>query len=166
MNLLRRSLATAVVALASFSGLWAADPKVGDAFPPLADFTLDGTLPELKGKLVLVDFWASWCGPCRQSFPALQEIYTKYKDQGLVVLGVSLDEDRADMEAFLKKMKIDFPNVRDPKGKLAEKLNIEAIPSSFLISPSGNIVALHSGFGGEASKRALVADITKNLPGK
>ncbi len=166
MNLLRRSLATALVALASVSALWAANPKVGDAFPKLADFNLDGSLPDLKGKLVLIDFWASWCGPCRQSFPALQEIYTKYKDQGLVVLGVSLDEDRADMEGFLKKMKIDFPNVRDLKGKLAEKLGIDAIPSSFLISPSGNIVALHSGFGGESTKQALVTDITKNLPAK
>jgi len=166
MNILRPSLVAALLALASFSSAFAAPPKVGDSFPNLASFGLEGTLPDLKGKVVLVDFWASWCGPCRHSFPALQEVYTKFKEQGLVVLGVSLDEEKTDMEGFLKKSKSDFPIARDPKGKLAEKLEVSSIPASFLISPAGKIVAIHSGYEGDKTKREYIAEIEKLLAAK
>jgi thiol-disulfide isomerase/thioredoxin len=163
MSISLRSLVTLALTFTASSLVLAAPPKVGDSFPKLADYTLEGTLPDLAGKVVLVDFWASWCGPCRHSFPALQEIHQKYKDQGVVVLGISLDEDKSDMEGFLKKSKTDFAIVRDPKGKLAEKLDVNSIPTSYLIDKSGKIVAIHSGYGGDATKRQYVAEIEKQL---
>lgn len=161
-----RSLVTLALTLTASSLVLAAPPKVGDAFPKLADYKLEGTLPDFAGKVVLVDFWASWCGPCRHSFPALQEIHQKYKDQGVVVLGISLDEDKADMDGFLKKSKTDFAIVRDAKGKLAEKLDVNSIPASYLLDKSGKIVAIHSGYGGDATKRQYMAEIEKQLSGK
>ena len=166
MNMLRLSLAALLLAVSSWSSAIAAAPKVGDAFPDLAAFGLEGTAPDLKGKVVLIDFWASWCGPCRHSFPALQEIHTKFKDQGVVVLGISLDEDKSDMDGFLKKSKTDFPSLRDPKGKLAEKLDVSTIPASFLISREGKIVAIHNGYGGDKTKREYIAEIEKLLATK
>lgn len=116
--------------------------------------------------MVLVDFWASWCGPCRHSFPALQELHEKFKDQGVIVLGVSLDEDRADMDGFLKKAKISFATVRDPRGKLAEKLDVNSIPASFLLDKTGKIVAIHNGYEGDKTKREYMAEVEKLVSAK
>ncbi|HAB18328.1 MAG TPA: TlpA disulfide reductase family protein [Verrucomicrobiota bacterium] len=165
MNMLRRSLVVALCAVSTLAGL-AGAPKVGEPFLNLSQQSLEGTLPDLKGKVVLVDFWASWCPPCRHSFPALQEIYAKYKDQGLVVLGISIDESKADMDGFLKKMKVEFPIVRDAKGTLAEKLDISGIPASFLLDRSGKLIAVHEGFGGDETKRQYIKEIEKALAAK
>jgi peroxiredoxin len=165
MNTARLSLTASLFLLVS-SLLSAAAPKVGDAFPDLGSFGLEGQVPDLKGKVVVVDFWASWCGPCRQSFPALQEVYTQFKDKNVVVIGVSLDESKDDMDKFLKRSKTEFPILRDAKGKLAEKLSVQSIPSSFVISPDGKIQAIHVGFGGEKTKKAYITDIEKALAKK
>ncbi|MBN8246884.1 MAG: TlpA family protein disulfide reductase [Verrucomicrobia bacterium] len=156
-----RSLATLVTLafLSAFPAL-GAEPKVGEAFPSLADAQLEGTLPELKGKVVLVDFWASWCGPCRAAFPALKEIAAKYKDQ-VVVVGVSLDEDKEDMDGFVRKMTPNFPIVRDPKGKLAEKLDVQSIPATFILDTQGRVAAVHSGYGGDKTKKEYIEMIEK-----
>src|ERR1039458_4636553 len=75
--------------------------KVGDGFPDLASFKLEGKLPDsLKGKVVMVDFWASWCGPCKESFPAMNELQKKFGSSGLVIIAVNEDEDKADMRRF------------------------------------------------------------------
>src|SRR5437870_4845046 len=76
--------------------------KQGDAFPDLAQYGLEGALPELKGKVVLVDFFASWCGPCKESFPIMQELHQKYADKGLVIVAINLDKKREDMDDFLR----------------------------------------------------------------
>ncbi len=166
MNTSRRNLLAATLALFAWTLAPAAQPKVGDLFPKLADFNLEGTLPDLTGKVVLVDFWASWCGPCRHSFPALQQVHEKFKDQGVIVIGISLDEDKSDMDGFVTKSKVTFPILRDAKSKLADKLDVSTIPASFLIDSSGKIVAIHNGYEGEKTKREYMSEIGKLLPSK
>ena len=138
-------------------------PKVGDTFPALADERLEGTIPALKDKVVLVDFWASWCGPCKASFPALKEIHGKYSGQGLVIVAVSIDENKSDMQEFLKKNAVPFAAVRDAKGNLAEKLDIQSIPTSFLIDRTGKIRMVHNGYSGESTKQEYIHAIEAAL---
>ncbi len=138
-------------------------PKAGDSFPVLAKENLEGKLPDLEGKVVLVDFWASWCGPCKASFPALKEIHEKYSSQGLTIVAVSIDESKDDMLGFLKKTGVPFVAVRDSKGSLAEKLDIQSIPTSFLIDRTGKILMVHSGYGGDATKKQYIQEIEAAL---
>lgn len=142
----------------------AAGWKVGDTLPDLGGFKLDGKLPaDMKGKVVLVDFWASWCGPCKQSFPALNEIQKQFAAEGLVVVAINVDESRADMEAFLKQHPAEFAVVRDAAQKLVEKAGVETMPSSFLIGRDGKIRSVHSGFKGEETRKKYVEEITTLL---
>ena len=121
--------------------------KVGDPFPDLTAYGLEGTLPDLpKDKVVLVDFWASWCVPCAQSFPVLEEFHKTYGPKGLVVLGVNVDEKKANMEHFLKAHAVTFSIVRDASHKLAAKAALESMPSSFLIDRHGKVAFVHTGF--------------------
>jgi peroxiredoxin len=103
------------------------------------------SLSSLKGKIVLVDFWASWCGPCRKSNPGIVKLYNKYKAQGFEVYGVSLDESKKKWLAAVKKDKITYTQVLDNKvwdSDAALKYGVEAIPTNFLIDKSGKIVAI------------------------
>ena len=105
-----------------------------------------GDLGEVKGKLVWVDFWASWCEPCRRSFPWLNQMQAKYAAQGLEVIAVNLDTDKAAAQKFLREVPAHFTLKFDPEGKLALKFDVQAMPSSFLFDESGNVVASHLGF--------------------
>ena len=115
------------------------------------DFTLPTTtgtvsLHDLRGKVVYVDFWASWCVPCRQSFPWMTTISEKYADRGLVVLAVNLDKERRAADDFLAQFGGPFTIAFDPTGKTAEAFRVEAMPSSFIVSRTGKIVFSHEGF--------------------
>jgi len=123
--------------------------KVGSAFPDLKTFSLEGKLPEnLEGKVVIVDFWASWCGPCGESFPAMDALQKKYGAQGLVIIAVNVDEKKSDMEDFLKDHAVSFTVVRDAKQKLVDKAGIGTMPSSFVLGTDGKVVFTHNGFHG------------------
>src|SRR6187399_1739434 len=103
-----------IVALATATIAFAAAPiKVGDTFPDLSKFKFEGALPDLSGKVVLVDFWASWCAPCKESFPTMNELQKSYGAQGLIVIAINVDEKKSDMVDFLKKHSADFTVVRD-----------------------------------------------------
>jgi cytochrome c biogenesis protein CcmG, thiol:disulfide interchange protein DsbE len=106
---------------------------------------LPAPLAPYKGKLVYLDFWASWCGPCVQSFPWLNQMQEKY-GKDLVVVGVNVDADPKAVQAFLKAHPAHFDIVRDPDGKLPELYKIEGMPSSVLIAPDGHVLHQHSGF--------------------
>jgi peroxiredoxin len=121
--------------------------KAGDTVPDLATFGLEGKLPDsLKGQVVLLDFWASWCGPCKISFQAMQELTKKYGEQGLTIVAVSVDESSEKMQEFLKAAKVSFTVVRDSQQKLVAAADIPSMPTSFLIDRSGKIRFLHGGF--------------------
>ena len=104
------------------------------------------TLASLKGKVILLDFWASWCGPCRSSNKKLVKLYEKYKSQGFEIFGVSLDEEKKDWEKAIAKDKISWTQVIDPRGswnaRTAADWNISVLPTSFLINKKGDVVAM------------------------
>lgn len=108
-----------------------------------------GTLIKLsnyKGKLVYLDFWASWCGPCKQSFPWLNEMQQKYGNKGLNVLAVNLDNNTADALVFLKEVPAKFTVVYDPKAITPKLFSIKGMPSSALIDEQGKVLFFHTGF--------------------
>ncbi len=103
-------------------------------------------LHAFKGKVVYVDFWASWCGPCRESFPWMQQVQDKYRDKGLVIVGVNLDQDHQLAEDFLKVFRPQFKVVFDQKAQLAENFHVKGMPASFFIDRSGKVRFQHMGF--------------------
>ena len=110
-------------------------------------------LSQYKGeKAVYIDFWASWCGPCRQSFPWLNKMHAQYSEKGLKIIAVNLDADREDADQFLLEIPANFEVVYDPDGKLAEKYNIQGMPSAVLISRTGEVISQHIGFNQDRAK--------------
>ncbi len=99
-----------------------------------------------RGKVILVDFWASWCVPCRRSFPWMNQMQAKYGKHGLVIVAVNLDQDQEDAAAFLKRYPADFGIHYDPEAILAKKYGVEVMPSSVLFGRNGEIAASHQGF--------------------
>jgi thiol-disulfide isomerase/thioredoxin len=103
-------------------------------------------LDDYRGQVVLLDFWASWCVPCRRSFPWMNRMQEKYSAQGLVIIGVNMDANPGDAEAFLREYPAQFTIVADPGGDLARHFDVEAMPSSYIIGRDGAVVATHMGF--------------------
>jgi len=121
---------------------------VGQSVP---DFDLPGAtvaprLTALKGKVVYVDFWASWCGPCRQSFPWMNDMHQKYGAQGLQIVAVNVDAKRGDADQFLNEVPARFALAFDPKGDVARRVGVKAMPTALLIGADGKIVRVHQGF--------------------
>jgi len=127
--------------------------------------TLDGQtsydLQELKGKVVYMDFWASWCPPCVKSFPFLNQLEHDLKDKGLHVVGINLDEKIADAQAFLASNPVDFSIVADGSKQCAKVFELMAMPTSYLIDKKGNIRHIHQGFRPDESQklRALITQL-------
>jgi thiol-disulfide isomerase/thioredoxin len=118
------------------------------------------SLGDYAGRVVYLDFWASWCGPCRQSFPFMQSLQSDYADLGLSVVTINLDTDQSLAEEFLEDYDINFDVVLDPNGELAEQYQLVGMPSSFVLSRNGNLVASHTGFRQKdtAAIRQLIID--------
>ena len=137
----------------------ACDLKTLDGKPALA-------LQELKGKVVYMDFWASWCPPCVKSFPFLNQLESDMKEQGLHVIGVNLDEKVKDAEEFLTKHPAHFSIVADPAKTCAKVLEVMAMPTSFIIDKKGNIRHVHQGFrpGETEELRALLSQLVMENP--
>ena len=120
------------------------DPRLQIKLPMVTGDSI--TLASQKGKVILLDFWASWCGPCRVSNKKLVKLYEKYKPQGFEIFGVSLDQEKRDWEKAIQKDKIAWLQVNDPRGswnaKTAADWNISVLPTSFLINKKGDVVAI------------------------
>ena len=109
-----------------------------------ADDLLD--LAQFKGRVVYLDFWASWCAPCRDSFPWMNRMQGEFTRDGLVVIAVNVDHEHADAERFLRSHGAQFRIVYDPAGLLPEKFGVHGMPTSFLIDRNGHVQSRHEGF--------------------
>jgi len=103
-------------------------------------------LKDYHGKVVYLDFWASWCLPCRASFPLLDQLYQRYREKGLEIVAINLDEDDSSLNRFKQRYPVSFTLVRDKNALTPQKYQVEAMPSSFIIDKKGNIRHIHKGF--------------------
>ncbi|MGA7616349.1 MAG: TlpA disulfide reductase family protein [Thermoanaerobaculia bacterium] len=161
MDSVKRPLLVSLLSLLLAVSAFAAPPAASATAP---DFTLPSTsgtvsLHELRGKVVLVDFWASWCAPCRASFPWMSGMLQKYGSKGLAIVAVNLDKSRDHADDFLDRFPAPFRIAFDPAGRTAEAFHVEAMPSSFIIGRSGTILYEHQGF--QPGQTAAVEDRIK-----
>lgn len=119
---------------------------------PAPDFTLKSRsgenikLSELRGEVVMINFWASWCGPCRQEMPLLDALYQRYRPLGFTILGVSVDENLDDARRLLKEIPVTFPVLFDTDNKVADLYELVAMPSTVLVDRDGNMRFVHLGY--------------------
>jgi len=106
----------------------------------------DKLIASHKGKVIYLDFWASWCGPCRKSFPWMNEMHEKHQQQGLIIISVNLDNNKVLADDFLAEVPANFSVFYDPKGKVARKFKLKGMPSSYIIDRTGKMVSAHVGF--------------------
>jgi cytochrome c biogenesis protein CcmG, thiol:disulfide interchange protein DsbE len=123
--------------------------SIGDAAPPFSLATAGGetiSLADLRGRVVYVDFWASWCGPCRRSFPWMNEMQQRYGSSGLKIVAINVDKQHADAERFLQVNAARFPVVFDIAGNMPLAYSVQGMPSSYLIDARGTVVLVEQGF--------------------
>lgn len=132
-----------VLGVLLFSGLAFAAPAMPEA---AAGDRAPLDLSDYRGKIVVVDFWASWCAPCRRSFPWLDAMHEKYADDGLVIIGVNEDNNLEDARMFLKDVPVGFRIVLDADGEIASAFDLIAMPSTYIIGRDGKLAARHLGF--------------------
>lgn len=131
-------LAAVLLSASAFAGDITPESLVGKPLPALTGLDYYKARPSISGNPTIVEFWATWCPPCRESIPHLNEIYKKYESRGLQVLGIT-DESNLVIRAFTKKIPIDYP-VATSRPDFAEKFGITAIPRAFLVDKTGKIV--------------------------
>jgi thiol-disulfide isomerase/thioredoxin len=113
---------------------------------------LEQALQQHKGEVIYLDFWASWCGPCRKSFPWMNSLQKELKDKGFTVISVNVDAMDSAAEEFLQQVPAHFTIIKDPKGEFAKQYQLKGMPSSFLINRQGDIVSSHVGFSASKKK--------------
>ena len=136
---------------------------------PAPNFTLkslDGknlNLSEMRGDVVLINFWASWCGPCRLEMPLLNALHNKYAPLGFTVLGVNVEENSDDARGFLFNFPVDFPVLLDNKNKVSKQYNVIAMPTTVVVDRDGNMRFLHQGYksGDEREYRKMVKKLIR-----
>ncbi|TGD75621.1 TlpA family protein disulfide reductase [Mangrovimicrobium sediminis] len=134
-----------------------------------ANFTLKSAggknirLSELRGEVVLINFWASWCGPCRQEMPRLDELQQKYQDLGFTILGVNVEQDRGEAERALRDIPVTFPVLFDEDNAVSELYDVDAMPVTVIVDRSGQIRFAHKGYkpGNEALYEEQVRQLVK-----
>ena len=103
-------------------------------------------LSEYRGQVVMINFWASWCAPCRQEMPLLEALYKKYKPLGFTLLGVNVEQDSSKAATLLKSIKVSFPILFDNKNKVSKLYKVAAMPTTVIIDRSGNLRYIHKGY--------------------
>jgi peroxiredoxin len=143
-----------------------------DGSPPAPPFTLTSragpeiSLASLNGQVVMINFWASWCGPCRQEFPALDEIYRKYRPMGFEMIGINVESERSDAERFLGATNVSFPILFDPDNKVSGSYGVSAMPTTFLVDRQGRLRWQHRAYkpGDEAAYIEQVRALLREKP--
>ncbi len=155
----------ATFVLTAFAALTTASAGVA-ATPPLEAAPRWPVLDAYAGKVVLVDFWASWCSPCLQSFPWMNGLQQKHGGEGLVILAVNLDQERALADAFLGRTPAQFRVEFDPAGTVARQFDVQAMPTSFLIDRKGKVRVRHAGFKDKhrAEREQQIVQLLKEPP--
>jgi len=162
LRILRSSLGAFAAVFLIFAVASATEPA-----PNVTIRTLDGkpfALASLKGQVVVLDFWASWCAPCRKSFPFLDALQTKHAADGLRVVGLTLEDDDDAVSGFVESIPVSFTIARDPSEKAGEAFSVVAMPTTVLIDRSGNVAARFEG-GDESVHRKIEAAVTTLLSG-
>src|SRR5882757_10837571 len=143
------ALVTAV-AIALLSAVPASNAASGSG--PAPQFTLDSragskiSLAQYKGQVVMLNFWASWCGPCRQEMPLLEDIYKKYNKLGFTLIGVNVEPDSKAADDWLKQTPVSFPVLYDKDSKVSRMYDVSGMPSTVIIDRKGNLRFLHHGY--------------------
>lgn len=150
--------------LASAASLPSGAVDVGAAAPDISLPTLSGKFEsaQARGKVLYVDFWASWCVPCRQSFPWMNEMQAKYAARGLQLVAINVDARRADADRFLSQVEAKVAIAFDGNGDTPKRFGVKGMPSSYLIDGEGRLIKSHSGFR-DSDKAALEAAIVAAL---
>jgi thiol-disulfide isomerase/thioredoxin len=141
----------------------------GEATGPAAEFSLPSrtggtvSLRGLKGQVVLINFWATWCGPCRKEMPLLEQIQKKYASLGFTMLGVNVEEDTTMMDAFLKDVPVSFPILLDPANGVSKLYNVAAMPSTVIVDRKGNVRYIHQGYkpGDESKYQDMIRQLIR-----
>ena len=147
--------------------LLAAEATAAPAASPAPDSTLparDGgtvQLSSLKGQVVMINFWATWCGPCRQEMPLLEQLQAKYEPLGFTLLGVNVETDSAAASAWLKGVPVSFPILFDTKNAVAEQFGVMGMPSSVFVDREGRVRHVHRGY--KPGDEAQYADTIRAL---
>jgi len=149
---MRKILSTFVFILVGAAFSLSAPVGAGEVSGLAPDFTLKSNsgknvkLSELRGEVVMINFWASWCGPCRQEMPLLDTLYKQYKDYGFTLLGVNVDEQQEAADKLLKQVPVTFPVLYDASSSVVELYDVDAMPSTILVDRDGNMRYLHRGY--------------------
>lgn len=143
-----------------------AEVRVGEPFPDLSSFALEGVVPAHDGRVVLIDFWATWCGPCKASFPFYSALQAELGARGFTLIAVSVDKQAAPFDAFVKRFAPTFTTVRDGSQKLVAEIKPPGMPTCYLLDRHGVLRLVHSGFHGDADGRKLRDEILKLLEEK
>lgn len=156
-------------ALDAFEKAGVAELKEGQQAPALALATLDGaqaSLADHRDKLVVLNFWATWCGPCTLEMPSLEALWRRYRERGLVVLGVSVDRGapRSLLEPYVRNLKLTFPILLDPDAQTSGHWRVTALPATFIVRPGGDVTGMVVG-AREWDSREMRALIEELLPG-
>ncbi len=177
MNGRRKTMLVAILALVLASGLIMAGcsssapsasaegTEVGKLAPDFQLQSLDGqmvSLGDFRGKAVLLNFWATWCGPCRFEMPFLQRVYEERSDQGLVILAVNIGESQSEVKEFMESFDLSFLTVLDTATEVARQYNIRGIPTTFFIDKDGVIQDLK--IGSFTSEAELALKLSKVIP--
>jgi peroxiredoxin len=142
-------LAGLLVSMSAATAIPAASIAPGVAAPAFELPASSGNptgLADLKGQVVLINFWASWCGPCRQEMPILEQIYHKYKSAGVTLLGVNVEPKSADAIGFLKGTSVSFPILFDTDSKVSTLYEVSGMPSTVIVDRKGKVRYIHHGY--------------------
>jgi peroxiredoxin len=145
-NRLLRLISAAVFIVACGQAIAANEPTMAPDFTLKSRDGVNIKLSELRGQVVMVNFWASWCGPCRQEMPLLQQLFDRYQSLGFSLLGVNVDEDRAAADKMLSDVPVSFPILYDDRSKVSKQYQVKAMPTTIMVDRDGRIRYLHKGY--------------------